>query len=538
MVTMAVTPEAKRALAIAIGSQVQADNIASKIDAGTSLSDFETRTVRRALASSRLGDEFAAKIAASTSLSGDARLAVKRLVPGSAMADRVILEVETFDNTLPADRIATHRAPRLFVQLQESVATVATWNQCHFYDIIIVDCNAPTTSGPTVNPPPSLYPATGYLGRAGAWRISNPNTVVLGYVSSSDVWPVADLNVNTVFEAYLTNNLPAAYKLKDVAGADVTLHQFASTQYSKTINLTVAASWLANAVYSQAFATNFLDGVFWDWILTDLAATLNYETPDRHGRLDLNNDGVAEADSDLNAQWIAAQQNLFTLSRALLGQTRLVCGNSGWGIKLNTHEPYLNGVMLEQFLEGPNTDPTNYSWSQQMRVYLSFGRAGVAPRVPMVMSNHDTATNYDYARFGLCSALLGDGYFTFTNRTGAYNEARWLDEFAVNATTGAASKSLNLKGWLGAPLGEAYDANNPSRTLWSQVGTGADNFLWRREYTNGVVFCNPSASTQAISLEKTHRRITGSLETTVNNGAIANSLSLASQRGIILLRAS
>src|SRR5262249_3951651 len=79
-------------------------------------------------------------------------------------------------------------------------------------------------------------------------------------------------------------------------------------------------------------------------------------------------------------------------------------------------------------------------------------------------------TNTRKVRFGLGSAALGTGFGVFgpvdlNGITYPYH-TWWYDEYAVDLTTGRSSASIANTGWLGQPLGVAY------QMIW--VGTTAD----------------------------------------------------------------
>ena len=66
----------------------------------------------------------------------------------------------------------------------------------------------------------------------------------------------------------------------------------------------------------------------------------------------------------------------------------------------------------------------------------------------------------------------------------------------------------------------------------------ADNYLWRRDFENGIVLVNPTDLLQFIELGETVRRIRGQLDRDFNTGEPLDEVSLAPKSGIILLRDS
>ena len=63
---------------------------------------------------------------------------------------------------------------------------------------------------------------------------------------------------------------------------------------------------------------------------------------------------------------------------------------------------------------------------------------------------------------------------------------------------------------------------------------GATNF-WRRDFQNGIVLVNPSATPLTAPLERTYRRIQGLLDVAVNNGQSVNSATVNASDALFLL---
>ena len=59
--------------------------------------------------------------------------------------------------------------------------------------------------------------------------------------------------------------------------------------------------------------------------------------------------------------------------------------------------------------------------------------------------------------------------------------------------------------------------------------------VYRRDFQNGIVLVNPGASAQNVTLEAPFRRITGSVDPTVNNGANSTSQMVGSQDALFLI---
>ena len=139
---------------------------------------------------------------------------------------------------------------------------------------------------------------------------------------------------------------------------------------------------------------------------------------------------------------------------------------------------------------------------------------------------------YQGMRYGLCAALMNNGYYA--PDSGTYDEEttsnrRWFDEFD-NAGRGG--------GYLGNPVTTA--AGYAQTTSWS-------NGVWKREFQGGVVLWNPKGSgtrTVNVSTLKSPsghtglKHILGSQNPSLNNGAWVSSVTLRDRDGVILLWAT
>ena len=116
-------------------------------------------------------------------------------------------------------------------------------------------------------------------------------------------------------------------------------------------------------------------------------------------------------------------------------------------------------------------------------------------------------------RWGLTIAMLTNAYHAVYpyNRHGAN---WWYDEFDGGV-------GLRKRGYLGMPLGD------PQKLA---------NGVWRRDFQNGVALNNSTAATQTVALETTYRKLLGTQNPGLNNGASVTSVSIAEHDGIILLR--
>jgi hypothetical protein len=146
-----------------------------------------------------------------------------------------------------------------------------------------------------------------------------------------------------------------------------------------------------------------------------------------------------------------------------------------------------------------------------------FGVNGVSTAV-----SKDSALEYQTMRYGLCTALMDDGYFA-PGAIGSYDWAqlRWYDEYGDDSLT-----QVNVKrGYLGYAK-----SSRPTAPTFA----GGTFGVWLRLFDNGKVLVNPRGNgVQTVNITGT--KLNGSQQPTINNGATVTSVTLQDGDGLILL---
>jgi hypothetical protein len=134
-----------------------------------------------------------------------------------------------------------------------------------------------------------------------------------------------------------------------------------------------------------------------------------------------------------------------------------------------------------------------------------------------------TALEYQLMRYALCTTLLDDGYFAPGVSGYDWSKLRWYDEYGDDSLA-----QVNVRrGYLGTPL-----TVRPSSPTWAQGALG----VWSRSFTNGMAIVNPRGNgAQTVALPASYTKLTGTQQSTINNGATVSSVALADGDGIILL---
>jgi hypothetical protein len=410
------------------------------------------------------------------------------------------------------ERLSSHLFPKLFIQLQTYLPSVATVKEAANRDLIVADAEV------VANNPE-------FLGASGVIRTLNPNAVILTYFSAADVIPGNTATINAGFIAGVKD----AWYMKDVSGARFKLYELREGFWTEMLNLTTVVNnfmpkYLNNAVLSKGL----VDGIFYDWINDDIS-WLNHRTHAPCGLPDIDHDGLPESDKDLNERWIVGTKNLLQNSSRFFPNGSLIIGNSG-GVTKHTYGAGLDGLMIENFLGA--------DWAYIMRKHLGHLKYSRRSTLSIIMAN-GKEKDYKTMRYSLCSTLMFNGYFTYTNK-GSYLATWWYDEYSVDLVSGKSLKSLDHKGYLGKPVGDAYSVLNPQEKLkdillsvnYSLAGTK----VWRRDFTNGIVLINPSAKDVLVNLGGNFKKIKGVYDKTFNNGAKMSKIILVKKSGAVLLR--
>lgn len=347
--------------------------------------------------------------------------------------------------------------------------------------------------------------------------------------------------------AYTLSGLqPGGFTLRiSATGYDTTSHSVTLTgnqtldvqllDTPRTLDQRIAAHRYPRLL-ERVVATGLTDGIFYDWI-TDGVSWLNYRSPSPSGPLDIDNDGRADPDATLDARWIAGTQTLLDNSRRIFPPGTIVGGNAGW-IVSDVYDSRLNGALFEQFLGGESLSRESFGWTAVMRAYHGHCAGTMTPRLNLLMANRDAADSFTFMRFSLASALMADGYFTFTNQSNSYASDWWYDEYSVDLATGRAERSLAYKGYLGTPTGAAYNATNTQERFADVLaagGTLAEDRVWRRDFTNGTVLVNPTSRAVTVRLETAYRKIRGTVDPGFNDGQTVTDVTLPARSGIVLL---
>lgn len=341
-------------------------------------------------------------------------------------------------------------------------------------------------------------------------RELNPNVIILAYITSQEI--IDDVQKTAGYtgahlRTMLRNEISDNWWLRD--GSDSRISYWPGTYLLNLSNQSKTNhsgerfnDFLPRFVNSYIVNSNLFDGVFYDnswgdvtWVKEDI---------------DINRDGKVEDISLVNEAWADGYLDMLEKSREIFPKDFIIVGNG------RVHWDYqnkLNGMMLESF---PSEWENGGSWLGSMQSYFNLNSNNLNPKLSVINVNTKSEVDYKSMRFGLSSALLGEGYFSYDYDTTNHTQTWWYDEYDVN---------------LGPAQSLAYNLLSSSNNL--------ANGLWRRDFKEGSVLLNSTDRNQVYILDKEEmEKIKGSQDYKINNGEKVSYVKIAPNDGLVLLKSS
>ena len=166
----------------------------------------------------------------------------------------------------------------------------------------------------------------------------------------------------------------------------------------------------------------------------------------------------------------------------------------------------LDGALLNGMMGKSWSVETWGGWSAMMAQYRT-ALANTNASKQVVFLAYAEPTDYARMRYGLASAMLENGYFSLWANSGT-QPAPWYDEYS-------------------APIGTALDVPPTA---------AAGNGIWLRRYSNGMVLVNPGTASASYNVGLGYRRLTGTQDPAVNNGAVTTTVTLGPKQGLMLVK--
>ncbi len=212
--------------------------------------------------------------------------------------------------------------------------------------------------------------------------------------------------------------------------------------------------------------------------------------------------------------WIAGVRHHLEIARDELGSHRIVVANNG-----APHHDLINGSNIESFPRFDSRElpamstPDSYPewWSTRRAFYSDWARKGSQPNLSTVMTYYYEPTpvpdqpltpkgdmgpaDYQKMRFGLATALMDDGFFTYQLRVwGTRIGMFWFDEY---------DNSGQSKGYLCLPISDARPAL-PKLVTADLLG-GDGSFSTATKFQRWRLYVPPGSAAVATLTNRTAR---------------------------------
>lgn len=330
-------------------------------------------------------------------------------------------------------------------------------------------------------------------------RKLNPDIIILAYVPSQSV----NSEWNDSLHRTLMQGIDSAWYLRSSAGASI---HFPGFERLQILNVTTGwADHISTFVNSRILSTGYWDGVFYDMVDPSISWMNN-------GDIDINRDGIRDNAQRADALWVNGMQYLLNKTRQLNPNTFVVINGTSYAALQGD----VNGRMFENFPTPWHQDGT---WNANMRTYIyAHDDPQYEPHLFIVNNNTNNTydnTNYQRMRYGLTSALLGNGYYSFDSGDQDHGQLWWYDEYDT---------------YLGGPLNGPVDMNDQNSYI--------EDGVWKREFEFGMVVINASGQRKRIALSEEYEKIHGIQDPYHNDGSIIDRVYLEPYDGIILTKRS
>lgn len=325
----------------------------------------------------------------------------------------------------------------------------------------------------------------------------NPNIILLAYITPQEIKKDAAIGAS-IMRRKLASGIDESWYLTDTQNNKITFWpgtwMLNVADNAPEINGVRLNKYIAGFVAREILSAGVWDGVFYDNAWKDV----KWLTGDT---VDLDKD--RQKDDDIDIHWREGTRAIYNETRRLTNNKYILVGNA----TSDVYKDNLNGIMLESF-------PV-LGWKDSMNVYAGNQQGVPLPRLNIINANTanlGAENNFKEFRFGLASALLLDGHYSFDFGDKAHAQTWWYDEYDIE---------------LGKPLGVALSLNGKQKF---------EEDVWRREYENGIALANPTSKPREVDLGGEYEKIKGIQDSAVNDGSIVNRVSLPANEGLVMLR--
>jgi len=395
----------------------------------------------------------------------------------------LVVCVLIFPTTTQAVRvISDHAFPRIanvFLKWELTEAEVRSLSQ---WDVVILDMEIQQRQSALLR----------------QMRVWNPHIVLLAYITPQEIRQDAG-TASSVLRRQLSVGIPNAWYLTNANGNR--LSRWPGTwllnisNQAPRVNGQQLNTYVANFAVETILKTRLWDGIFYDNAWDNITYFAGND-------VDLNHDGVIDIHPD--TAWRDGMKYLYDETRRLTSDRYIIVGNNN----TTAYTGQVNGMFLENM--------QSFDWLQMMTAYQTIVRSRQQlPNLTVLnrtSNNLGDGTGYKNMRYGLTSALLENGYYSYD--FGDQNHAQvWMyDEYALD---------------LGKPINNALSASG---------ATSYTPDVWRRDFENGLSVVNSTGRAETVSLGGEFEKIHGTQDTSINDGSIVSHVRVDAHDGVVLLK--
>ena len=331
-------------------------------------------------------------------------------------------------------------------------------------------------------------------------RELNPAIKIFAYLPSEEIAQARYSEPSDYPFAKLASHIQDAWLIKNPSGA-----QAFFWPGSSLLNVTdrgpagpTGERW--NEYFPRFLHDEILSSGLWDGIFFD--NTFDGISHFAKGPIDLDRDGQADAAATADAAWRDGMKKMLRNVRQL-NPNAILIGNGG-----TAYADQLNGAFLEHF--------PSWSWGPNWKDFRDAIGKNPKPSYTSInvnTDNQDRQNDYRLMRYGLASAVIGDGYYSFDKGDWNHDVIWWYDEYET-------------------PIGSPRAA--PRNVAVAPGGAG----VWSRSFEQGMALVNSTDKTQRVTLPGVFEKLHGSQDPQTNNGSLVTNLDVPAKDGVLLIRRS
>lgn len=298
-------------------------------------------------------------------------------------------------------------------------------------------------------------------------REFNPKILIFAYVNLIE-FPVRDIDINEPAGGpyhQMLAGIDDSWWLRDAKGNYIDFwpgsRMLNLTAYCRSVRNQKWQTYLPDFALKKIIGTGLWDGIFFDEAMENLWWLNN-------GNIDLNGDHKKESAAVIDRAWQDGTRTILRRFQQKKGKQVLQITNGG-----DMYYPYLDGNLFEGF---PKTEGGD--WNKTRVAYLNDLKAPGSKGLVILHAEGKDADDVQTMRYGLATALLGNGYFAMSwGPTKWHDRIWWYDEYDLDI------------GW---PINDAKRLNNG---------------VWQRSFERGLVLVNPTNKEQGVALNRTMRTV-------------------------------